>query len=128
MANSKLDDLLAALRQVSSTSDRDSDSDLDPNDDPDNDNLDPYDDPGNDSGDPNDNPRSYLPDDSEDEQGEDDDDYSIRHGNVLGFANSDDSVETSAPVTDMLTVLNQLDPATRRKVIQAIHDVFPDSR
>ena len=43
----------------------------------------------------------------------------------LGFASSDDGIDTTDTVRNMLAVLGQLDPATRAKVIAAIFKAFP---
>jgi hypothetical protein len=76
-----LDDLLAALQSVASSSDPDNDTDRDPNDDPDNSDFDPNDDPDNvdDPEDVDDDPRSYRDDDDDDDEG----DYSRRRTVML---------------------------------------------
>jgi hypothetical protein len=70
-----LDDLLAALQSVASSSEPDSDTDMDPNDDPNAGDFDPNDDPNNvdDPEDVDDDPRSYRDEDDDDD---DEGDYS----------------------------------------------------
>lgn len=79
MRDYDLDDLLSALNEVASSSDPDSDSHMDPNDDPDAGDFDPNDDPDNvdDPEDVEDDPRSYTDDD------DDENDYSRKPAIVM---------------------------------------------
>jgi hypothetical protein len=80
-----LDDLLAALNEVASSSQPDSDSDMNPNDDPDNGDFEPNDNPDDvdDPEDVDDDPRSYRDDDDEDNDDDNEGDYSRRPSVLL---------------------------------------------